>query len=215
MKKDIVILMGVPASGKGTQARRIAQQFGYAHISTGELLRALEEDPDANASDLKQLEEMKAGGIVEKELIFKLVFSAIQKSIKAGHGVVLDGAIRTLEQAKGYKAFFDEHNLDNRLIVIEVAISDEESLDRLSRRLAYAKKGEVVPALRNFTSGVFVEKERKDDDPEIVKNRLKEQGNDALAPILAYYRDLGILVSVDGMKEIDVVEEQIQKILKI
>ena len=66
--------MGAPGSGKGTQAKKIAEKYNYGHISTGDLLRALAENPEAPEEDKKMLEDMKAGKLVSDELIYKLAF---------------------------------------------------------------------------------------------------------------------------------------------
>ena len=107
--KKIIILLGVPGSGKGTQAKKIAERYGYRHISTGELLRTLESDPSASADDKAKLAEMKGGKLVSDELIYKLAFAEIKKNVQADTGVVLDGAIRSVAQAVGYQKFFMEH----------------------------------------------------------------------------------------------------------
>ena len=75
--KKIIILMGVPGSGKGTQARILKQKFNYGHISTGDLLRALDADPDGDFDDKKMLADMKAGKVVADDLIYKLAFKEI------------------------------------------------------------------------------------------------------------------------------------------
>ena len=95
--------MGVPGSGKGTQAKKIAQKYGYGHISTGDLLRALDADANGNPEDKQKLAEMKSGKLVSDDLIYKLAFQEMDKYLDAGQGVVLDGAIRNVEQAKKYQ----------------------------------------------------------------------------------------------------------------
>ena len=72
--KHILIFLGPPGCGKGTQAKKIATKYNYGHISTGDLLRALANDPHGDAEDKKLLEEMKAGKLVSDDLIYKLAF---------------------------------------------------------------------------------------------------------------------------------------------
>ena len=104
--KKVIILLGIPGSGKGTQAKLLVQKYGYGHISTGDLLRALQADAKADAKDKQMLADMKAGKLVADELIYKLAFAEMEKYLNAGNGVVLDGAIRSVEQAKAYQQFF-------------------------------------------------------------------------------------------------------------
>jgi adenylate kinase len=192
--KKIIILMGVPGSGKGTQATMLASRTGYAHISTGELLRALETDPDGDPDDKVKLAAMKSGALVSDGLIFKLAFAEIEQQIALGHGVVLDGAIRSVEQAKAFEQFFESHGWKDDVIAIEIAITDAETLRRVEMRIASGRG-------------------RADDAPEVVAERVKAQGNEAIQPILAYYRELGILVTIDGLLPIPRVAEEIEHIL--
>jgi len=217
--KKIIILMGVPGSGKGTQARKLVGRYDLAHISTGDLLRALDKDPQADPIDKQKLAEMKAGKLVADDLIYKLAFSAIDKNLEAGKGVLLDGAIRNLEQAKKYQEYFVSKGLENEILVIEIALSDETSFNRLTRRKICPNCGFILPySLENESKfdcpecgGKLIV--RDDDNPEAAKKRIAEQGNAALRPILDYYRDLKVLQTVDGEVDIDKVDEEIEKIL--
>src|SRR3989338_1147823 len=123
--KKIIILMGVPGSGKGTQAKKIAKKYNYGHISTGDLLRALDNNQSADPEDKKKLAEMKAGRLVADDLIYKLAFREMDGYLDAGRGVVLDGAIRNVEQAKKYQEYFVGKKLKDEVLAIEVALSDE------------------------------------------------------------------------------------------
>lgn len=213
----ILIFLGPPGSGKGTQAKKIASKYGYGHISTGDLFRALASDPGANPADLQALEDMKSGKLVSDSLVYKLAFAAIEKELTAGRGVVLDGAVRNLAQAQEFQKFFEEKKLTEEVMVVEIALSDEESYDRLANRRVCSACGEIIPwnnATKNLTAcpkcgGEL--KTRADDDPEVIKKRIVEQGNSALAPILDYYEKLGILKRVDGQLSIDEVEKAIEQ----
>lgn len=192
--KKIIILLGVPGSGKGTQAKQISDLYGYIHLSTGDLLRALDADPNADPADKAKLAEMKAGKLVSNDLIYKLAFKKIENALVNGQGVVLDGAIRSVDQAEAYQAFFAEHDLSHDVIAIEIAIPDEEIMRRLETRVA---------------SGAS----RADDTPEVMQKRIAEQGNTVLQPIAHYYDKLGVLARVDGRKSIPEVRNDIEKIL--
>jgi len=211
--------MGVPGSGKGTQAKKLVEKYGYGHISTGDLLRALAKDKNANAEDKQKLEEMKAGGLVADDLIYKLAFKEIEKYLNDGKGVILDGAIRNVEQAKKYDEFFAKKNVNDEVVVIEVKLSDETSYNRLTKRkicpscgfiLPYSPENEKKLQCPDCGGELIM---RQDDNPETIKKRIEEQGNTAIKPILDYYRDTGKLVSVDGEKGIEEVDEEIQGII--
>lgn len=190
--------MGIPGSGKGTQAKKIAEKYGYAHISTGDLLRALAERRDVTDPELLgAIADMKAGKLVKDEVVYKLSFEAIEKALTAGMGIVLDGAIRNVEQTERYQKFFDEKGLSDAVVMIEIAIDDEISFDRMHIRLKASVES------------------RPDDTPALLRARLTEQGNMALQPILSYYGSIGgLLRRVDGRQTIDEVNEDVMKILE-
>src|SRR5262245_26888427 len=142
--QKIIIMMGPPGSGKGTQAKRIAEKYGYRHLSTGDLLRQLAEKGNLNADEQKAIDAMKAGELVPNDLIYKLVFKEIEQLLGKGQGVVLDGAIRTLEQARDFQSFFEEKNLVSELIVIYITLSDEGAFQRLTRRRVCGSCGAII-----------------------------------------------------------------------
>ena len=191
--KKIIIMIGPPGSGKGTQAKKIAAKYNYHHLSTGDLLRALAQKPELNSVEKEAVAQMKSGQLVSDKLIYQLAFGEIEKDLAAGKGVVLDGAIRNLEQAQGFQKFFEEKNLASEVLALEIALNDEDSLERLTKR----------HSLEN----------RQDDQPMIIKERIAKQGNLVLSPIINFYKDLGVLVKIDGNQTIEAVEKDIDNIL--
>ena len=219
----------------------MAQKYNYGHISTGDLLRALDADPNGDLTDKQKLAEMKSGKLVSDELIYKLAFKAIDKYLGAGQGVVLDGAIRNVEQAKKYQEYFVNKNLQDEVVVLEIKLSDESSFNRLTKRRLCKSCGLILPysfendpstirqahgAEQSRSTGSGQEKKfdcpecggelymRSDDNPEIARKRIAEQGNASIGPILDFYRVLGMLVSVDGEPSIEKVNDEVEKILK-
>lgn len=192
--KRVIILLGVPGSGKGTQAKMLCKKYGYGHISTGDLLRALEKNATAATEDKEKLADMKTGKLVSDDLIYQLAFAEIKKHLARGSGVVLDGAIRNLAQAEAYQKFFSDEGVADEVVAIEIALSDEEIWNRMESRLASGQG-------------------RPDDTPEVMKKRIAEQGNIPLRPIAEYYDRLDILKKVDGKKQISEVTEEILRVL--
>ncbi len=212
-------MIGPPGSGKGTQAKKIALKHGFTHLSSGDLLRALAKKSELNLVEKEAVEQMKSGALVSDALIYQLVFGEIEKSIVGSRGVVLDGAIRNLEQAKGFQNFFEEKNLTSEVLALEIFLSDQDSWDRLTKRRICTQCGEIIPwlpATENLKScskcGGKLET-RHDDDPKIIKERIVKQGNMALASIIKFYEDFGVLVKIDGNQTIEDVEKSIDKIL--
>lgn len=214
----IIIMIGPPGSGKGTQAKKIAAKYGYNHLSTGDLLRALAVQPQLNAIEKEAVAQMKSGNLVSDELIYQLVFDKIIDEINAGRGVVLDGAIRNLEQAQGFQNFFKEKNLTDEVLALEVALSDKDSYERLTKRRVCVRCGEIIPwlpATKDLKSCPKCGGElqtRQDDDPKIIEERIKKQGNKATAPITKFYKKLGVLKTINGNQTIEAVEEDIAKV---
>ncbi|HBF67453.1 MAG TPA: adenylate kinase [Candidatus Magasanikbacteria bacterium] len=213
----IIILMGPPGSGKGTQAKKLAAEFGLKHISTGDLLRALDKDTAADPGDKEALAAMKRGELVADWLIYKLAFQTIRAAFKNNQGVVLDGAIRTVEQAGEYMKFFSDMSIIDQVAVFVLDLSDEEALERLTKRRVCTQCGELISwfqETKNLTActtcgGTLAP--RADDAPAVVKERLKEQGNAALAPVLAYFEQHTTVKHLDGRPTIDKVWEALAK----
>lgn len=219
--KQIIILLGVPGSGKGTQARLLVDRYDYGHISTGDLLRALAEDDAADPADKQMLQDMKEGKLVADTLIFKLAFAVMEKYFAEGCGVVLDGAIRSVEQAKAYQNFFKEKGKEKDVIAVEMKLDDETSFLRLSKRKVCESCGNIIPYSPDNDAKTICDQcggnlvVREDDNPETIRKRIEEQGNNRLAPIVSYYEDLGLLYRVDGSKAIPDVDDQIEDILHL
>lgn len=217
--KKIIILLGIPGSGKGTQARRLVQAYSYGHISTGDLLRALSVNPDADPKDKAMLAAMKSGDLVADELIYKLAFREIEMYLDQGTGVVLDGAIRSVEQAKRYEQFFEEKGVQDDVVAVHIKLDNDTAYKRLTKRKVCEDCGYILPYSPENESkfecpeceGLLVV--RQDDNPETIQNRLEEQGNDSLRPILEYYEGLGILKTTDGSKDIDTVDDHVRTLM--
>jgi len=194
--KKVVILIGVPGSGKGTQAQKLIQEYGYCHISTGDLLRKLEKDIHADPVEKQQLQDMKSGKLVADDLIYTLAFRALDGCFASGGGAILDGAVRTLAQAERFYTYFVEHNMLNEICVVELYIPDESISQRIRARVA---DGEGRP---------------DDVRPEVIQNRIAQQGNMAIAPIVSFFKEKDILLRIDGTQGIEVVYNKLLECVK-
>lgn len=185
-----VILLGPPGAGKGTQAQRLQERHGMKQLSTGEMLRAAV----ASGSELGQQakEIMDAGQLMPDELMVKMISDRIAQA-DCAQGFILDGFPRTVRQAEALDEMLAAKGL--RLhAVIEVRVNDEVLVDRIETRIA---ESQTV---------------RSDDNVETLKKRLAVY-HAQTAPILPYYEGKGRLVTVDGMKSIDQVSDEIEAIL--
>lgn len=218
--KKILIFIGPPGSGKGTQAKKVAARNNYAHISTGALLRARLESGDYPPDEAKILPEIREGHLVPDWLVYRLTFLEVKKQLQEKSGVVLDGAIRSLEQAEVFQEYFEANGWDKEVEVVHIKLSDEESYNRLTkRRVCSSCRANIpwLPETKDLTRCPYCKgelKKRLDDSEEVIKERIKNQGNVALEPILEFYKKSGVLADIDGSGSIEDVEREVEKVLK-
>jgi len=215
--KKILIFIGPPGSGKGTQAKKIANRNNYAHISTGALLRARLESGDYPPDEAKVLPEIREGHMVPNWLAYRLTFLEIEKQLKVKKGIILDGAVRSLEQAKVYQEYFKANKLDKKILVVYISLSDEESYDRLIKRRVCSSCRANIPYLKEtkdlkrcpYCKGKLIK--RQDDTTEVIKDRIKNQGESVLLPIVDFYKNLGVLTEIEGKGNIKDIEKKVEK----
>lgn len=212
-----LILLGPPGAGKGTQAKRLEQAHGLVQLATGDMLRAAVASGDALGMRVKAI--MESGALVPDDIIVEMLAHRIAKP-DCLNGFILDGFPRTVPQAEALDRMLAEKGraLDH-VILMEV---DEPALiariaGRFSCRTCGASYHETfnrprVEGVCDVCGGSdFVR--RADDRPEAVATRLAAYRNQT-APLLPYYRERGILRTVNGMADIDEVTRQIEMILR-
>ena len=211
-----VILLGPPGSGKGTQAKRIEQTHGIVQLATGDMLRATTDSDTEFGRRVKAI--MDSGQLVPDGIIVEMIDRRIVQPDCRG-GFILDGFPRNVPQARALDAMLAEHHIKlDHVILLDV---DEAALvDRLSGRFTCTQCGASYhdrynrPRLEgacDVCGGTeFVR--RADDRPEAVRARF-EVYRAQTAPILPYYRERGILRTVDGMADIDEVTREIEALL--
>lgn len=213
-----IILLGPPGAGKGTQARRLEENFGLVQLSTGDVLRAAVKAGSSLGREAKTY--MDAGKLVPDDLIIRLIEEWMQKP-EAKKGFILDGFPRTVPQAKALDAMLQSRALKLKAVV-EMKVDDAALIERVSGRFTCAKCGEGYhdrfkpTRAKNVCDkcGAHEFVRRPDDNAETMKTRL-DAYHAQTAPIIPYYREQGILVQVDGMAEMDAVYAQIKSVLKL
>ena len=213
----ILILLGAPGAGKGTQADRLARTYGLVQLSTGDMLRAEVKSGSPLGSKARTI--MDSGELVPDNLIIKMISMRIEENF-GEEGIILDGFPRTTQQAVALDEMLNDMDLkiDH---VIQLEVNEEEIVQRLSGRFSCMECGMgfhdkfALPindgTCDNCKSTKFTR--RSDDNPETVRARLsayKEQ----TAPILPYYLNKGYLRNIDGMAEMDTVFLNIKEIIE-
>ena len=205
-----LLIMGLPGAGKGTQAAKIVEEFGVAHISTGDMFRAAM----ANKTEMGVLAKsyIDKGELVPDEVTNGIVKERLAESDIAEKGFLLDGYPRTIEQAYALDETLKALGLklDG---VINIEVNPDSLVERLSGRIIHKETGETFHKVFNPPVGDYNEDDyyqREDDKPETVKRRLDV--NIALgAPIIEHYRKAGIVSDIQGNQEIDAVFADIEK----
>ena len=189
-----LILLGPPGAGKGTQALRLVAKYGIVQLSTGDMLRAAVK---AGTPIGRQVQEIMAkGGLVPDSVVVDIVGQRIEQP-DARKGFVLDGFPRTVPQAVALDRMLAGRHLGLNA-VIELRVDEDALIKRIENRIAEMQaRGEDL---------------RADDNPEVLRNRLKAY-RDQTAPLIAYYRNQGVLRSVNGMAPIPDVAAAIDRTL--
>ena len=196
----VVILMGPPASGKGTQAVRLSKELNILHLSTGDLLR----DNIKRQTELgkKAKGYIDAGQLVPDELVLNILFDRMNQP-DAKQGVLLDGFPRTVAQAQA----LDKHFTNEKIYIFNLQVPEELIIKRSTGRLTCQSCGSVCniyfapPAKEGVCDkcgGELIQ--RADDKLETVKNRLKVY-YEQTQPVLNYYKDKVIQINGDRAPE--------------
>lgn len=206
------IFLGPPGSGKGTQAKELANILGIPHVSTGEIFR----DNIARGTELgKKVDELlKAGRLVSDDVTNAVVSNRL-KQTDAARGVILDGFPRSLPQAE-YLA-----TLSVDVLVVLIELPDDEAVQRISGRRTCSQCGaiyhiEYKPASKSGvcdTCGGEL-KQRNDETEEVIRGRLSIYHKQT-EPLIKFYTASGQLIRVNGLPPISEVTAQMRALLKL
>lgn len=204
-----IVLLGAPGAGKGTQAQKLVEEFGVAHISTDDLLRAAVKAESKLGRAAKSY--MDEGKLVPDKLVIDLVKDRLD-SDDARRGFILDGFPRNTAQAVSLDSELSElgRSLDGALLV---DVAPEVIVKRLSTRRTCRNCGYTGTEADVTCPRCGGEMYQRDDDkPETIQHRLDVYQSQT-APLVDYYRGHGILKSVDGDRPVDEVYADVKKVL--
>ncbi len=204
-----IVLLGAPGAGKGTQAQKLVAEFGIAHISTGDLLRAAIKE--GSKLGMKAKGYMDEGKLVPDDLVIDLVKERLEAD-DAQKGFILDGFPRNTAQAVTLDS---ELSAMGRTLDAALLVSVEPSVivERLSSRRTCRACGYTAPAGVDTCPRCGGEMYQRDDDkPETIQHRLDVYQSQT-APLVEYYRGHSILKEVDGDRPVDEVYADVKVLL--
>ena len=211
-----IILLGPPGAGKGTQAKKIADEFSISHISTGEIFRkAVSEQTPLGK---KAGEYLDKGLLVPDEIVEGIVESRLDMN-DCKNGFLLDGFPRTLNQAESLAKYMKQKGITLDM-VINIEVDQMNLIERFTGRRTCKQCGATFhiefspsknPGVCDKCNGELII--RKDDETDTVKKRLNVYET-TTAPLIDYYNHHKLLVNVDGAKTIDQVFDEIKRHLK-
>jgi len=211
----VLILLGPPGAGKGTQARMLEEQFGLVQLSTGDLLRAAVAAGTEAGQQARDV--MESGALVSDEIVLAILSDRLEEP-DCAKGVILDGFPRTTGQAQALdKLLYTKGQAVNAAISLEV--DDVKMVVRITGRFTCGACGEgyhetfKAPKVEGTCDGCGARdmKRRADDNAETVMARL-DAYHAQTEPLLAYYTERGALKKVDAMGEIDAIASDLARI---
>ncbi len=213
-KPTVVILLGAPGAGKGTQAVFLREKYGLCHISTGDLFR--ENIKNNTPLGIKVKSTIEKGGLVSDDIVFEMLFDRLAKA-DCTRGYILDGFPRTIGQAKRLD---EKLNGKVNMVIFEIDVPDSVILDRLTGRITCEKCGTpyhkktMLPKVEgkcDKCEGNLIQ--RKDDTEVVINERLKIY-HEQTEPVKEYYKSQGRLVTVDGTISKEKTTEALENAIK-
>jgi adenylate kinase len=211
-----ILLVGPQGSGKGTQAEKLIEKFGLAHVEMGGLLRQISKEESELGLKVKEI--INSGQLVPDEMTIEILNNYLQ-SINRLDGILFDGFPRVVSQAEYFDKFMAEKGkkLD---AVVSLTLPREEVFQRLVNRRTCSKCGKVfnvltkpskVEGVCDYCQGELIV--RADETPEKIEKRLNAFEQQTV-PMINHYRQQGIVEEIDGNRPIEVIFEEIVERLK-
>lgn len=210
----IIIFLGPPGAGKGTQGKKIAEKIHLPHIAVGDIFRAITKTSNKEAKSINSYVEQ--GKLIPNEMVNQVIKNFLSSS-DYKNGYILDGYPRNLEQAKFFESFVTEE-----IKVVYLNVPDELLIKRILGRYSCKNCGRIYndyflkPKVNKICDvcKLSVFEYRKDDNEEVIKERIKVFKTETY-PLIEYYKNYNNFYNIDGNKNEQQIESDIEKILKI
>ncbi len=210
-----VILFGPPGVGKGTQAKLLAALYHIPHISTGDMLR--EAVADGTELGRKAKAVMDAGHLVSDDIMIGII-EHVLRSERCREGFILDGFPRTVPQAEALTSLLRRLGITLN-VVVSMEASEEEVIQRLSKRLSCSQCGKIYNLVTDKLENVEVCPtcggtllQRDDDKPETVLRRLRVYAQ-STAPVKEYYQKSGLMKTINAVGSVEEVTASLRELL--
>lgn len=219
MKKfKVIIFLGPPGSGKGTQSALLQKKIGYEYIGSGDLLRARAKKRDYTGKKIKEV--IDGGKRVPTPVIFKIWMDKLEalRGKKNLKGFIVDGSPRTALEAEMLEQALEWYGWNKNKKVIFIHISPKETIERLTKRKMCKKCGRIIPYFGEFKKLKKCDRcggdliKRADDNIRAIKIKFKWFKTDVL-PAIHFYKKRGELIEMHGERQIEKVFNDILKVL--
>ncbi|MGE0887656.1 MAG: adenylate kinase [Blastocatellales bacterium] len=210
----IIVMIGPPGAGKGTQARLLSEKYGYPQISTGDILREMAQADTPLGREIKST--LASGKLVSDAILAEVILNRTSRP-DCQEGYILDGYPRTINQAHLLEDLAEKQG--KNIFLVRVMVHEDVLFKRLTGRRTCPKCGEIYnvyfrPPKQEGICDLDGErlKQRSDDNPDAVTRRFDEY-KASTAPLIEYYRQSGRLIEINGEEQVSELFEKLCAII--
>ena len=211
----VIVIIGPPGAGKGTQARLLSEKYSYPQISTGDILREMAQAETPLGREIKTT--LASGKLVSDEILAEVIQTRTSRP-DCENGYILDGFPRTVNQAHQLEDLAKQQKKD--VLLVRVKVHEEVLFKRLTGRSTCPKCGEIYnvyfrPSKRDGVCDLdgTALKQRSDDNPDSVARRFDEYKT-STAPLIEYYRSSGRLIETSGEGQVTEIFEKLCSLIE-